>query len=328
MEANLMDQSAGDVSQTVAYSTDKWLIDKVPWALWCIVPGLAIVLHAETRGENGAALAVVYLALLALACTGYIIVSLIGRSGISVFLELPIWFLVFIVVALVSTVIVAAIGGSIPSNTRSFSDAQRFGAFFDPPLHVGGWMLIYLGLGWIAFAGFRHVYPARPIVMLSTAGIAYHRAWLPNLFIPWQDVHGVGPLDISDMRGPGATNPQVTAVVVEKDFYERHIAPKRGFFEPPGTDYMFRPKGDEYMQMAVNSTEVAVIPEDYRVPIEARWKAFRDRPMASVPQTGELSDPSIVYGRWSVEGTWWQAVKFLTPLVAMFAVVLHATAIR
>lgn len=243
-----MDQSTNDVSQTVAYSTDKWLIDKVPWALWCIVPGLAIVLYAESHGENGAVLAVAYLALLAIAFAGYVIVSLIGRSGISIFLEFPIWLLVLIVVALVSTVIVAAIGGSVRSTTTSFSNAQRFGAFVNPPIHVAGWMLIYLGLGWIAYAGFRHVYPARPIVMLSPVGISYHRAWLPNLFIPWQDVHGVGPLDISDMRVPGATNPQVTVVVVEKDFYERHIAPKlRSFFAPPGSEYMFRPKGDEYM---------------------------------------------------------------------------------
>ncbi len=323
-----MDQSTNDVSQTVGYSTDKWLIDKVPWALWCIVPGLAIVLHAESSGVNGPAMAVVYLALLALAFAGYVIVSLIGRSGISVFLELPIWLLVLIVVALVSAVIVAAIGGSIPSTTRSFSDAQRFGAFVNPPIHVAGWMLIYLGLGWIAFAGFRHVYPARPIVMLSPAGVSYHRGWLPNLLIPWQDVHAVGPLDISDMGVTGATNPQVTVVVVEKDFYERHIAPKRGTLAPPGSESMFRPKGDEHIQMVVSSTEVAVLPEDYRVPIEARWKAFGDRPKASVPQTGKKPRPDIVYGRWSVDGSWWQAVKFLTPLVAMVAVVLHAAVFR
>lgn len=81
--------------------------------------------------------------------------------------------------------------------------------------------------------------------------------------------------------------------------------------------------------MAINSTEVAVVPEDYHVPMEARWKAFRDRPRPSVPQTGKKQPrPSIVYGRWSIDGTWWQAVKFLTPLVAMVAVVLHATVFR
>ncbi len=165
---------------------------------------------------------------------------------------------------------------------------------------------------------------------LALDGISYHRAWLPNLVIPWQDVHGVGPLDISDMRGPGAGNPHVTVVVVGKAFYERHIAPKqRSFFAPPGSEYMFRPKGDKHMQMAISSTEVAVVPEDYRVPIEARWKAFRDRPKASVPPSGkERPRPSIVHGRWSIDGTWWQAVKFLMPLVAMVAVVLHATVFR
>lgn len=103
----------------------------------------------------------------------------------------------------------------------------------------------------------------------------------------------MGPLDISDTQGPGSTNPHVTVVVV-KDFYERHIAPKRSFFEPPGTDSMFRPSG-ALMQMALNSTEVA-------------------RP-------GER----IVYGRWSFDGTWWQVFEFIVPLVAMVAIVLFAS---
>ena len=96
-----MDQSAADVSQTVEYSMDKWLIDRVPWALWGCVAGLAIALHAESRGVNGAAVAVVYLALLGLAGAGFALTTLIERSGISFILELPIHLLIFIVVAFV-----------------------------------------------------------------------------------------------------------------------------------------------------------------------------------------------------------------------------------
>lgn len=319
-----MHQSANDVWRTVEYSMDKWLIDQVPWALWGCAAGLAIALHADSRGENGAALAVVYLTLLGLAGAGFALTTQIGRSGISFFLELPIHLLIFIVVAFIIAVVVAAIGGTLGTRYGQYSSSLRWSALVDPPPQVFGWMLIYLGLGWIAFALFRHVYPARPIVMLSPAGISFHRPWLPNLFIPWQDVHGVGPLDISDTQGPGATNPQLTSVVVGQDFYERHIAPKRRFFEPPGTEYMFRAKG-EFMQMTLNSTEIAVGPEEYRVPIEARWRAFRDQPKSSsAPKAISPPGERIVYGRWSLDGTWWQVVKFLAPLVAMVAVVLHA----
>jgi hypothetical protein len=321
-----MDQTAADVSQVVEYSMDKWLIDRLPWALWGCVAGLAIAIHAESRGVNGAAVAVIYLALLGVAFAGFALTTMIGRSGISFFLELPIHLFIFIVVAFVIAVVVAALGGPL-GNMRAYTRSFSWSSLVNPPTSVFGWMLFYLGLGWIAFAIFRHIYPARPIVMLSPAGISFHRPWLQNLFIPWQDVHGVGPIDISDTMGAGATNPNVIVVVIEKVFYDQHIAPKRRFFEPPGTEFMFRPKG-ALMQMALNSTEVAVDPEEYRLPIEARWTAFRDQPRSSAPEANSRPGTSLVYGRWSMDGTWWQAVQFLAPLIAMVAVVLHASAFR
>lgn len=319
-----MVQSAVDVSRTIEYSTDKWLIDRAPWALWSCAAGLAIALHADSRDVNEAAVAVVYLALLGLAGGGFALTTQIERSGISFFLELPIHLVIFIVVAFVIAVVVAALGGSLGAG-GPYSRSLSWSSLVKPPTGVFGWMLIYLGLGWIAYAYFRRIYPARPIVMLSPAGISFHRPWLPNLLIPWQAVHGVGPMDISDTGGVGATNPNLAVVMVSKDFYDLHIAPKRRFFEPPGTDFMFRPKG-ELMQMALNSAEVAVGADDYRVPIEARWKAFRDQPESSVPIVDGRPGESIVYGRWSRDGSWWQAVKFLAPLAAMLAVVLHASA--
>lgn len=125
-----------------------------------------------------------------------------------------------------------------------------------------------------------------------------------------------------ELGGIPATNPNVIVVVVGKDFYEQHIAPRRSFFEPPGTEYMFRPKG-EMMPMALNSAQVTVDPKDYRVPIETRWKAFRDQPR-SAPQSGGPPGPRAVFGRWSIDGSRWQAIPFLAPLVGMIAVVLHA----
>ena len=56
-----MIKSVADVSVTVEYSMDKWLMDRVPWALWFCLAGLAVILHTDSRGVNGAALAGVYL---------------------------------------------------------------------------------------------------------------------------------------------------------------------------------------------------------------------------------------------------------------------------
>lgn len=76
-----MSPPTADVSASVGYSVDKWQMDRVPWAMWFCVGGLAISLHAESRGVPGAALAFVYLALLALAFAGWASTTLIERSG-------------------------------------------------------------------------------------------------------------------------------------------------------------------------------------------------------------------------------------------------------
>jgi hypothetical protein len=110
---------------------------------------------------------------------------------------------------------------------------------------------------------------------------------------------------------------------VTNDFYVRNIAPKRSFLAPPGSELMFRPKGPT-MQVVLTSPELVVAPEDFRAPIEARWRAFRDRP-GSAPQAGEPPGKPIALGTWSFDGSWWQVIRFLAPLVAAAGVVLHAS---
>ena len=313
-----MNQQATDVTATVEYTTDKWFIDWVPWALWICVAGLAVVLHVDDRGGNGAALAAVYVALLSLAFAGWALTTLIARSGISFLLELPIHVLVFALVA----VIIAAVAGSV-GDTVGVVGRLKWSLLIKPPEAVFGWMLIDLGLAWVAFAVFRHFRPGRPILSLTPAGVSFHRFWLRGLFIPWQDILGVGPVELG---GIPATNPNVIVVVVGTEFYERHIAPKRSVFEPPGTDYMFRPKG-ETMQVALNSAEVSVNPDDYLVPLEARWKAFRDRPRSTLQSRGSPGR-RIVYGRWSIDGSRWQVIRFAAPFLGMSAVLVNAYGIR
>ena len=69
---------------------DKWLIGRVPWALWSCVAGLVVVLRADSSGGNGAVLGFVYLALLGVAFIGFALTPLIQRSGISIIVEFPI----------------------------------------------------------------------------------------------------------------------------------------------------------------------------------------------------------------------------------------------
>lgn len=310
-----MSDRSEDVSSPVEYRRDKWLLDRVPWALWFCVAGLAIVLHAGDRGRNGAALAFVYLALLGLTFVGWAATALIDRSApfvVALILGVAILALVVAVIMLVA----GTVGRTWPYGWHLWSGLVH------PPLNVFGWMLIYLGCGFVAYALLRHYYPERPIVRLSQSGVSFHRPWLRGLFIPWQDIQAVGDLDISRPGGPPATYPGATAVVVTNDFYARNIAPKRSFLAPPGAEAMFQPKGAT-MQVVLSSPELVVAPADFRAPIEARWRAFRDRPVSAPQASGPTGNP-IALGTWSFDGSWRQVILFLAPLVAAAGVVLHA----
>ncbi|MDA9543854.1 MULTISPECIES: hypothetical protein [unclassified Bradyrhizobium] len=313
-----MSEPSADVSATVEYTMDKWRMDRVPWAMWACVAGLAVALNAESRGQNGAVLAVVYVALLGLAFAGYALTSLIGRSGLPLLLELLIGVLVLIIVSGVIGVISVLVGG--PSGRSSYVGAMRslyWSHLVNPSLNVFGWMMLYLGLGWIAFSAYRHFYADRAVVSMSSAGIHFHRPWLKGLFIPWQEVRGVGHLVVPGISGVPYVSPYAAAVTVGRDFYEQHIASKRSFFAPPGAEAMFQPKG-EMMQVVLSSADMAVKPEDFLGPAEVRWKAFGDRAGSSSQPAG-----TIVYGRWSINGSAWQAVQFLAPLVGLAVVVLY-----
>ena len=317
-ESLSMSEPSADVSATVEYTMDKWRMDRLPWAMWACVAGLAIALHAESRGQNGAVLATVYLALLGLAFAGYALTSLIGRSGLPLLLELFIGLLVLIIVSGVIGVISVLVGG--PSGRSSYVGAMGslyWSHLVNPSLNVFGWMMLYLGLGWIAFSSYRHFYSDRAVVSMSAAGIHFHRPWLKGLFIPWQEVRGVGHLVVPGISGVPYVSPYAAAVTVGQDFYEQHIASKRSFFAPPGAEAMFQPKG-ETMQVVLSSADMAVKPEDFLGPAEARWKAFRDQPALPSQRDG-----TVFYGRWSIDGSRWQAVQFLAPLVGLAVVVLY-----
>jgi hypothetical protein len=70
------------------------------------------------------------------------------------------------------------------------------------------------------------------------------------------------------------------------------------------------------VQMVLNSADLVVDPEDFRKPIAAFWEKYREQPKAA-RSTAVPPGPSIVYGRWAVDGSWWQSIRFLAPLVGL-----------
>lgn len=311
-----MTMSAAELSATVDYSVDKWWMNRLPMGLWFYTGGLAICLHAESVGAHDALLALVYLTLLALAFAGWASTSLLERSGYPFYIVLPLTLLVaFLVVGVIAQF--GKVGGYRPHGSLWWSH------LINPPFRVFGWMLLYLGTLGIAFVLFRHLYPARPVIRLSPAGIAFHRNWLRDVFIPWQDVKGVGPLEWPNPGGASSIYPQSAAITVTREFYERHIAPKRSSLSPPGSERMFAPNGP-LMQMVLTSPELVVAPKDIRIPIEARWKAFRELPAEHLPASTETP---VVFGRWSMDGSWWEVSMLALPILVAIAVMTQAAGI-
>lgn len=313
-----MNEPALDVLPRVEYSLDKWAMDRLPWGVWGCLGGLAVILNADGGGKSDAALAFVYLALLGLAFAGWAATTMIERSALSFWMVLPAVLLITIFVVLLITLVAGKTGGQFSTGRLWWS------RLVDPPITVFGWMLLYLGCGWIAYTLLRHVYPPRPVIMLSSRGVAFHRPWLKDLLIPWHEIHRVGHLELPNTAGPPSVYPRAIVVVVTQGFYERNIAPKRSILSPPGSDLMFRPSG-EMMQMVLSSPELVVAPENIRRPIEVRWKKYRELPHPTPPPEVRQDPPHIVYGRWAFDGSLWQSIRFLAPLVGL--VILAATSI-
>ena len=213
------------------------------------------------------------------------------------------------------------------------------------PHSLAAWVLVLVALGFIVYVLARHWFPARPVMTLSPAGISLHLVFLKGALIPWHEVQDVADFDLTGPHGPPWRYPDVTTVLMSQDFYERHIVPKRRiaptdyetliYFIAPrymtlgaGWDDVFRPKGT-LMQMALpHPVWFKIHPKDIRAPVEARWKAFRDRREAatSVPsiKAAPPHGPAQVYGMSSLRLSPWRAVLYIVPLLGILAVATNA----
>lgn len=309
-----MPEPSCDTEAIVEYRLDRWVMDRLPWGAWAAILGLGIVLHAGSGGAGGAALALVYVAALAVAFIGWAATQVIDRSSPTIWLSLVVSLAIFLIA-------VATIGLLVGGTGRNpgVGGRLRWAMLVDPPIGVFGWMLIYLGSAWVAYGIVQHLKPPRPLLRLSPQGLTYHRFWLADVAIPWSAVRGVGPLEVPNAGGPLSVFPKAIAVSVEQDFYARQIAPKRSALAPPGAEAMFRPRGD-LMQMVLSSPDLIVDPDALRRPMEARWTRYRMESPPVVPN----EEPPLVYGRWAIGGSRLGLAWYLSPLVGLAAVLVSA----
>jgi hypothetical protein len=134
---------------------------------------------------------------------------------------------------------------------------------------------IALGAFMTLYALFRTLFPGKPLLELSPAGLRLHIEWVKDVLIPWHEVRGVETIDVTGrVRGQTVYLPGVTAVLVSRPFYDRHIHVNSWLLRGPGWDTNFIPK-DSMVQIALHHQALPVGAQELRAAVEARWRAFR-----------------------------------------------------
>jgi hypothetical protein len=319
-----MHREMADILQTVEYSRDKWRMERVPRALLACLLGVVLIRLDPNPPGHAFLLAFVFMFVVAavLLLTSVLFHQIIeGRSAAARLLAL-------VVAAGIVVVYWDRLGDLLTPNYPRYPS--------NVPASIVGWMVVFGAFGWLAFALYRHVRPPRPFIRLSPAGISYDTPMIKNLLIPWHEVQDVGAVERTGINGLPLRLQDLTAVAVSQPFYEEHILARRGFMSGPNSSWnaVFIPKPDgSWMQIVLYPRTFAVAPEDLREPVAARWKAFRDKPPLVSSDAGAKSEASQIshreishkiYGTWSIDGSLWQATKFLAPLIGIVAVLALA----
>jgi hypothetical protein len=161
-------------------------------------------------------------------------------------------------------------------------------------------LCVAFGIGVVGLALWRRVHQGKPLFRLSPDGIDYRIPLLKALHIPWSEIRGVDTIDVEARywsfwdfqygfqaipNRKVVNYPNVTVLLVSKQFYDRRIGVPPLLLPGPGWRANFIPK-DGLVQVALHHDLVSVEPRPLREAVEARWIAFRDRP-------GKTSVPSV-----------------------------------
>jgi hypothetical protein len=324
-----MDPTAPEISRIVEYRRDRWNMARVPLALLFCLAGLFFVVYVDPR-PPGLGILKGFILLLAAAAVVALVVfaferKFAGRVVAAGFLATMLGILALAVLCWIAP--------------ADFFPTRRGSKL---PQNWFGWSLITGGLVYVTWALYRHFMPARPMLLLSPAGIAFHADWLKDLLIPWPEVRGVEAYELTTASGIPNRFQDITAVLVSKEFYETQILPRRGFLMGPtgqflvwllrspqshtfgGWDQVFSPTGSS-MQMVLHYTLFSIPPEQIRKPVEARWQAFRNEQPSSLPGARPIPQAREIYGAWSIQGSLWQAIQFLVPLIGIIAILADST---
>jgi hypothetical protein len=167
--------------------------------------------------------------------------------------------------------------------------------------YLGVGLCVVLGAGLSGFTLWRRWHHGKPVFTLSPDGIRYRIPFIKQVLIPWREIQGVDTIDIEagywsilwsteSLRYNTFILRGVAVILLPQRFYEQHLHINSFLLRGPAWKANFIPKG-ELVQMALHHEYVSVEPRGLREAVEARWRAFREKPAApparaSVPSVG------------------------------------------
>ena len=302
-----MQPALTDLERTVVYSRDRWQMRLVPWALLLIALGLVFII--VEKAPLGASLG-----LGAVEISGLSIIMLIGYFLLFQIFEGRAWLLRLLCLLIFLGVLYFFFFGSGSGASLPHKSTGR--------IDVAGGVLMLAGLGYIAYALYRHWMPGEPILMLSPAGVRLHWFWLRDVEVPWARIDAIehhkafaSPLMWGTIDTP--------TVKVSRETFDRLIETKRNFLADPHWRHMFM-VGEEQALIILHPAIFALKPEDISAPLTARWNAFHSAP--PVPFDAVPAAEPVVLGLWHDERSWTQALTFGVPLALVLALLLYAIA--
>jgi hypothetical protein len=173
----------------------------------------------------------------------------------------------------------------------------------EPRTAVGIVLCLVVGIALVGFTLWRRANPGKPLFTLAPDGIHYRVPMVKEVLIPWHVIQGVDTVDVEAgywsslwvtqtpvLRYNTMVLHDVTVVRLPKSFYDQRIHVATPLLRGPGWNANFIPKG-AMIQMALHHELVSVEPRALREAVEARWLAFRERPVdkaarTSVPSAG------------------------------------------
>ena len=186
---------------------------------------------------------------------------------------------------------------------------------FDAP-RVPGWLLALAGAIWAGFEFWRLHNPGDAMLVLSPTGLRLRIVGVKKVLIPWQAIRGVSSRDLT-VTDPTSTIsrqhdvPNVTMVEVSKRFYDRFIHVDSFLQRGPGWDNVFIHEGD-VVQIALHEEVLPVKSEVLRQEIEARWNAFRGRPLSATSARARVTAD----GGTAAKVGWWALIVLSIAAIA------------